>query len=133
LHRRTPVNAKKSTFETIKIERGEGGVWLFFNRPDKRNAMSPKLNKEMLVALDPRGLTCSAIFYLPEGQGGRGWLLDPTENTTSCKRLGAQSLSDDARSNALLTAALVDGLDRHRKTKSHNEQTADPARFGVRR
>jgi len=41
-----------SEFETIKIERSEGIAWLMFNRPDKRNAMNPALNREMLVALD---------------------------------------------------------------------------------
>ncbi len=36
-------------FETVAIELGEGpdetGIgWLFFDRPDKRNAMNPTLN-----------------------------------------------------------------------------------------
>ena len=41
-----------TNFQTVKIERSEGIAWLYFNRPEKRNAMSPMLNKEMLVALD---------------------------------------------------------------------------------
>lgn len=39
-------------FETIKIERQDGIAWLYFNRPEKRNSMSPTLNREMLAALD---------------------------------------------------------------------------------
>lgn len=43
-------------FETVAIELGaddEAGIgWLFFDRPDKRNAMSPTLNREMISALD---------------------------------------------------------------------------------
>ena len=44
-------------FETVSIELGEapgeeGIGWLFFDRPDKRNAMSPTLNAEMIAALD---------------------------------------------------------------------------------
>jgi hypothetical protein len=39
-------------FETIRIETADGIAWLYFHRPDKRNAMSLKLNDEMLVALD---------------------------------------------------------------------------------
>ena len=43
-------------FETVAIEVGEGaeaGIgWLLFDRPDKRNAMNPTLNREMIAALD---------------------------------------------------------------------------------
>ena len=40
------------TYETIKIEK-EGGIsWVIFNRPEKRNAMSPQLHLDMDDALD---------------------------------------------------------------------------------
>src|SRR6195952_5798420 len=43
-------------FETVSIEVGNGDeagiVWLFFDRPAKRNAMNPTLNTEMITALD---------------------------------------------------------------------------------
>lgn len=39
-------------YETVKVEFEDGIGWLYFNRPDKRNAMSPQLNAEMLDALD---------------------------------------------------------------------------------
>ncbi len=39
-------------YETIKIEREEGGItWLILNRPDKRNAMSPQLHADCDDAL----------------------------------------------------------------------------------
>jgi trans-feruloyl-CoA hydratase/vanillin synthase len=39
-------------YEAIKIEKDGGITWLFMNRPDKRNAMSPQLHMEMDEALD---------------------------------------------------------------------------------
>jgi len=39
-------------YETILIEKGEGITWVIFNRPDKRNAMSPQLHLDMDDALD---------------------------------------------------------------------------------
>jgi feruloyl-CoA hydratase/lyase len=39
-------------YEAIKIEKEGGITWLFMNRPDKRNAMSPQLHMEMDEALD---------------------------------------------------------------------------------
>lgn len=38
--------------DTVAYEVEGGIAWLSFNRPDKRNAMSPTLNRAMLVALD---------------------------------------------------------------------------------
>src|SRR6516164_909193 len=39
-------------YETIKIEKEGGITWVIFNRPDKRNAMSPQLHLDMDDALD---------------------------------------------------------------------------------
>jgi len=38
--------------ETVKIERDQGVTFLFLNRPEKRNAMSPQLHMDMCSALD---------------------------------------------------------------------------------
>ena len=43
---------KTITRETVKIEKEDGISWLILNRPEKRNAMSPKLHQEMSDALD---------------------------------------------------------------------------------
>ena len=43
----------ESEFETIKVEREPDGVtFVVLNRPEKRNAMSPTLHREMCEALD---------------------------------------------------------------------------------
>lgn len=39
-------------FETVKVEIENKIAWVYYNRPEKRNAMSPTLNREMLQALD---------------------------------------------------------------------------------
>jgi trans-feruloyl-CoA hydratase/vanillin synthase len=39
-------------YDTVLIERGDGIAWLMLNRPHKRNAMNPRLNEEMALALD---------------------------------------------------------------------------------
>ena len=38
--------------DTVAYDVAEGIAWLRFNRPDKRNAMSPTLNRAMMAALD---------------------------------------------------------------------------------
>ncbi|WAT17768.1 p-hydroxycinnamoyl CoA hydratase/lyase [Aurantiacibacter sp. MUD11] len=38
--------------ETVKYEIVDGVAWVYFNRPDKRNCMSPKLNRQMLIVLE---------------------------------------------------------------------------------
>ncbi len=39
------------TYETLLVERDGGIGWLTFNRPEKRNAMNPRLLEEFLAAL----------------------------------------------------------------------------------
>jgi feruloyl-CoA hydratase/lyase len=39
-------------WETVRVELDEGIAWVELNRPDKRNAMNPRLNAEMLEVLD---------------------------------------------------------------------------------
>ena len=38
--------------ETVRYEIEDGVAWVYFNRPDKRNCMSPKLNRQMLRVLN---------------------------------------------------------------------------------
>jgi feruloyl-CoA hydratase/lyase len=38
--------------ETVRVEFDEGIAWVYLNRPAKRNAMSPTLNREMVRVLD---------------------------------------------------------------------------------
>ncbi|AKH44240.1 Hydroxycinnamoyl-CoA hydratase-lyase [Croceibacterium atlanticum] len=38
--------------ETVKYEVIDDVAWVYFNRPDKRNCMSPKLNRQMKIVLE---------------------------------------------------------------------------------
>ncbi len=44
--------ATNKKYETILIEKDKGVTWVIFNRPDKRNAMSPQLHLDMDDALE---------------------------------------------------------------------------------
>jgi len=51
----------KDTYETVKVELDDGIAWVILNRPEKRNAMTPKLHYEMVEILtelesDPRAM-----------------------------------------------------------------------------
>jgi len=46
------VAAYENKWKTVKVDVADGVGWLYFNRPEKRNAMSPTLNREMGEALD---------------------------------------------------------------------------------
>ena len=37
---------------TVRVQFEDGIAWVIMNRPEKRNAMSPTMNKEMLEVLD---------------------------------------------------------------------------------
>ena len=38
----------RAEVDTVAVEVREGIAWVRFNRPEKRNAMSPRLNRQML-------------------------------------------------------------------------------------
>ena len=38
--------------ETVRYEVIDGVAWVYFNRPDKRNCQSPKLNRQMMIVLN---------------------------------------------------------------------------------
>ncbi len=61
---------KASNFSTIKIEREKDGiVFVILNRPEKRNAMSPELHREMCEALDALALDDTAQIVVITGAG----------------------------------------------------------------
>lgn len=43
---------KLGTYQTVKLEHDDGVTFVIFNRPEKRNAMSPQLHLDMNDALD---------------------------------------------------------------------------------
>jgi trans-feruloyl-CoA hydratase/vanillin synthase len=46
------VTTERSEEETVDYTVRDGVAWVKFNRPEKRNCMSPKLNRQMLRVLD---------------------------------------------------------------------------------
>ena len=59
--------AKK--YETIQIEKKDGITWAILNRPDKRNAMSPKMHMEMDEALDDLAVDPATRVLVLTGAG----------------------------------------------------------------
>ena len=56
-------------WKTVKVEIEEGIAWVCFNRPEKRNAMSPTLNLEMREVLEALELDEAARVLVLTGQG----------------------------------------------------------------
>ena len=56
-------------WKTVRVEIEEGVAWLFFNRPEKRNAMSPTLNREMREALEELEQDAQAKVVILTGAG----------------------------------------------------------------
>jgi trans-feruloyl-CoA hydratase/vanillin synthase len=56
-------------WKTIKVDLEDGIAWLYFNRPEKRNAMSPTLNREMREALETLELDENAKVIVLTGEG----------------------------------------------------------------
>src|SRR3954453_15565408 len=59
--------AKK--YETIKVEKEGGITWVIFNRPDKRNAMSPQLHMDMDDVLDELAIDDETDILIVTGAG----------------------------------------------------------------
>jgi trans-feruloyl-CoA hydratase/vanillin synthase len=57
------------SYETLKIEKQDGITWLIFNRPDKRNAMSPQLHMDMDEALDELSIDKETDILIITGAG----------------------------------------------------------------
>jgi feruloyl-CoA hydratase/lyase len=56
-------------FEAIAIEKEDGITWLKMNRPEKRNAMSPQLHREMDEALDELAIDPETQILVLTGAG----------------------------------------------------------------
>jgi len=57
---------------TVRVEIEDGIVWVIFNRPEKRNAMSPTLNREMREILEALELDDAAKVVVITG-AGQSW------------------------------------------------------------
>jgi len=55
--------------ETVRHEVRDGVAWVWFNRPDKRNCMSPKLNRQMLRTLEELEFRDDVQVLVLRGEG----------------------------------------------------------------
>ncbi|CAN7353066.1 p-hydroxycinnamoyl CoA hydratase/lyase [Pseudoduganella sp. LjRoot289] len=56
-------------WSTVKVEVADGIAWVTLNRPEKRNAMSPTLNREMIDVLETLELDADAQVLVLTGAG----------------------------------------------------------------
>ena len=61
--------AYEGRWKTVKVEVEGGIAWVTFNRPEKRNAMSPTLNAEMVDVLETLELDREAQVLVLTGAG----------------------------------------------------------------
>src|SRR5687767_6316544 len=59
----------KDRWKTVTVEVENHIAWVTFNRPDKRNAMSPTLNSEMIEVLDAVEINDDAQALVLTGAG----------------------------------------------------------------
>jgi trans-feruloyl-CoA hydratase/vanillin synthase len=61
--------SKKFSWTTVKVEIEDGIAWVILNRPEKRNAMSPTLNREMRDVLESLEQDDAAKIVVLTGAG----------------------------------------------------------------
>ncbi|MBB3220010.1 p-hydroxycinnamoyl CoA hydratase/lyase [Pseudoduganella umbonata] len=59
----------EARWQTVKVEVADGIGWITLNRPEKRNAMSPTLNREMIDVLETLELDDAAQVIVLTGAG----------------------------------------------------------------
>ena len=63
------MSSYQDRWTTIRVDVKDGIGWLSFNRPEKRNAMSPTLNREMTEALEDLELNSEVKVVVLTGAG----------------------------------------------------------------
>jgi feruloyl-CoA hydratase/lyase len=63
------MNKYETRWSTVNVEVTEGIGWITLNRPEKRNAMSPTLNREMIDVLETLELDTDAQVIVLTGAG----------------------------------------------------------------
>jgi trans-feruloyl-CoA hydratase/vanillin synthase len=65
----TKPATERAEADTVAYEVREGIAWVKFNRPEKRNCMSPKLNRRMLLVLDELEFRSDVGVLVLSGEG----------------------------------------------------------------
>jgi len=63
------MSTYEGRWQTVKVELDEGIAWVTLNRPEKRNAMSPTLNREMADVLETLEQDADARVLVLTGAG----------------------------------------------------------------
>jgi feruloyl-CoA hydratase/lyase len=63
------MSTERTEADTVAFEVVEGVAWVKFNRPEKRNCMSPKLNRRMLQVLDELEFRSDVGVLVLTGEG----------------------------------------------------------------
>ena len=63
------MSSYESRWSTVKVDVADGIAWVTLNRPEKRNAMSPTLNREMIDVLETIELDNDAHVLVLTGAG----------------------------------------------------------------
>jgi feruloyl-CoA hydratase/lyase len=65
----TPAAAERAEADTVSFTVAEQIAWVKFNRPEKRNCMSPKLNRQMMRVLDELEFRADVGVLVLSGEG----------------------------------------------------------------
>jgi feruloyl-CoA hydratase/lyase len=63
------MNSYAGRWKTVQVEVADGIAWVTLNRPEKRNAMNPVLNREMVAVLDELDLDTDSEVLVLTGAG----------------------------------------------------------------
>jgi trans-feruloyl-CoA hydratase/vanillin synthase len=88
--------ADRAEEDTVAFEVRDGIAWVKFNRPEKRNCMSPKLNRQMMRVLDELEFRDDVGVLVLTGEGSAwsaGMDLKEYFRETEAKGLGATRLA----------------------------------------
>ena len=86
------MSKERAEKDTVAYEVDGGVAWVRFNRPEKRNCMSPKLNRQMMRVLDELEFDDSVGVLVLTGEGdawSAGMDLKEYFRETEAKGMGA--------------------------------------------
>ena len=69
MNQKTPAAAERAESDTVAYSVRDRIAWVKFNRPEKRNCMSPKLNRQMLRVLDELEFRADVGVLVLTGEG----------------------------------------------------------------
>jgi trans-feruloyl-CoA hydratase/vanillin synthase len=69
MNEKTPVAAERAESDTVAYTVRDRIAWVKFNRPEKRNCMNPKLNRQMLRVLDELEFRADVGVLVLTGEG----------------------------------------------------------------